>query len=304
MTKESYALFTGLFLLVLGSAIVGITLWLGHYGDHSDPYIVTTNGSVSGLVEESTVLYRGVNAGKVASISFDPMDAKTILVRINVKKGLPITHGTYARLRIQGLTGLAQIELGDSGDDPEPLRTSERHPARIAMHPSLVDKLSDTGGNILLRAEELIARFNALLDEPGRQRIQRILANLETATGKLAHLEEHMDNAFAVVPQLSASAQQTLKHTDELVLQVTRLARHGQSVFDDVGDLVSAGKSAGDRINQSTLPHLNELLEELRLTAAELKKLSGRIDRDPQILLYGPMPAEPGPGEPGFRGTH
>ncbi|MBS1214994.1 MAG: Mce family protein [Proteobacteria bacterium] len=297
-------MFTGLFLLVLGSAIVGITLWLGHYGDETDTYIVTTTGTVSGLVEESTVLYRGVNAGKVATISFDPDDVRTILVRINVKKGLPITRGTFARLRIQGLTGLAQIELGDNSESPEPLPTSDRRPARIAMRPSLVDKLSDAGGNIVILAEELIARFNALLDEPGRKRIQHILANLETASGKLDHLEQHMDDAFALVPELSASAKQTMKHTDELALQITKLARNGQSVVDGIGALVSTGKSAGERLNQSTLPHLNELLEELRLTAAELRKLSGQLSRDPQMLLYGPLPPEPGPGEPGFRGAH
>jgi phospholipid/cholesterol/gamma-HCH transport system substrate-binding protein len=280
---------------------VGITLWLGHYGDESDTYIVATDGSVSGLVEESTVLYRGVNAGKVATISFDPKDVRIILVRINVKKGLPITHGTYAKLRIQGLTGLAQIELGDSGENPEPLSTSDEHPARIAMRPSLVDKLSDAGGNILIRAEELIARLNKLLDERGQERLQRIMANLETATGKLAGLEERMDKAFAQVPALSATARQTLKHADELALQLKELARSGQSVFNDARDLVKQGKAASQRINQATLPRTNELLEELRLTSAALRNLTVQLDKDPQMLLYGPLQGEPGPGEPGFR---
>jgi phospholipid/cholesterol/gamma-HCH transport system substrate-binding protein len=234
MTRESYALYTGLFLLALIAAAVAITLWLGRYGDASETYVVTTNGSVSGLVEESTVLYRGVNAGKVVSIRFDPEDVRNILVKINVQKGLPITHGTYAKLRIQGLTGLAQIELGDSGEQPEPLETTPANPARITMRPSLVDKLSDSGGNILIRAEELIARLNAILNSDGQQRIQHILENLETSTGKLASLEDRLDTAFAQVPPLTGNAQQSLHHLEEMMRQIGQLLKEGHTLLNRV----------------------------------------------------------------------
>lgn len=302
MTKESYALYTGLFLLVLGAASIGITLWLGHYGEEHDTYIVTTEGSVSGLVEESTVLYRGVNAGKVETIRFDPADVRFILVRINVKKGLPITHGTYAKLRIQGLTGLAQIELGDNGEDPQPLATSTDKPARITMRASLVDKLSDSGGNILIRAEELIARLNTLLNEEGQQRVQRILVNVETATAKLSGLEDRIDQAFAQVPALSGDARSTLRQARELALQLGQLTSRGQAILDDAGKVLVEGRSAGLKLNRTTLPRAGETLEELKAVAEELKKLSRRLNSDPQALLYGNLPAEPAPGEPGYRG--
>lgn len=300
MTRESYALYTGLFLLVLLVASVAITLWLGHYGDVSDTYIVTTNGSVSGLVEESTVLYRGVNAGKVSSIRFDRDDVRNILVTINVKKGLPITHGTYAKLRIQGLTGLAQIELGDNGENPEPLKTSVSDPARISMRPSLVDKLSDSGGNILIRAEELIARLNAVLNGDGQQRIQHILANLDTSTGHLAQLENRMDQAFAQVPVLSGSVQQSLRHVNELTKQLSQLLNEGRGVLNETEDLLKEGRLAAQQINNSTIPKLDSALEALTRTAAELKQATKLLNDDPQILLYGRAQEPSGPGEPGF----
>ncbi|WP_158002543.1 MlaD family protein [Methyloterricola oryzae] len=279
---------------------MAITLWLGRYGDVSDTYVVTTNGSVSGLVEESTVLYRGVNAGKVVSILFDPEDVRNILVKINVKKGLPITHGTYAKLRIQGLTGLAQIELGDSGEQPQPLETNPSNPARITMRPSLVDKLSDSGGNILIRAEELIARLNAILNSDGQQRIQHILQNLETSTGKLASLEDRLDDAFAQVPPLTGSAQHSLHHLDDMAHQMSQLLKEGHSLLKDTGLLLQEGKSAAGQINHSTIPKLDATLESLTQTASEMRRVAKSLRDDPQALLHGNRHEQPGPGEPGF----
>lgn len=308
MSKESYALLTGLFVLVLGAALIAITIWLGHYGEERDTYIVATQGSVSGLNTESTVIYRGVDAGKVAAIGFDPKDPKTILVRIEVNKGMPITHGTYARLRVQGLTGLAQIELNDTGENPTPLITSKQHPARIPLLPSLVDKLSDAGGNILLHADELMASLTDMLNENNRGRIQRILANMETATGQLAGLEERMDEAYAAVREASedvqgasAKAVKTLSRIDETAGDLRKLTRQIQAFAENADTLTATGKIASEAVMKTTLPRLNALLEDLQLTTAQVKKVSGLLEQNPQALLYGPQAPEPGPGEPGYR---
>ncbi len=318
MGKESYALLTGLFVLVLGSALIGISIWLGHYGEERDVYVITTRNSVSGLIPESTVLYRGVQAGKVASISFDPQDPRTILVKIEVNKGLPITHGTYAKLRIQGLTGLAQIELADSGENPQPLATSRENPARMVLQPSLVDKLSDAGGNILLRTEELTRRLDDLLDQENRSRLRSILANLETASGGLAGLEQRMDKAFArvheaaekvkgageEVQEAGAKAQRTFARFDPVAEDMARLSGHIRTLAENANALVLSAKSTADATEKTTLPRLDAVLEELRLTTAQVRRLSDLLEKDPQALLYGKRPPQPGPGEPGYREPH
>lgn len=308
MTKESYALLTGLFVLVLGAALVGITIWLGHYGEERDTYIVATQGSVSGLNVESTVSYRGVDAGKVAAIDFDPRDPRTILVRIEVNTGMPITYGTYAKLRVQGLTGLAQVELNDTGENPAPLATSKEHPARIPLRPSLFDKLTDVGANILFHADELMARLGEMLNENNRGRIQRILADLETAAGHFAGLEDRMDKAYAAVQgasenvqTASAKAVKTLTHIDEVALDLRKLTRQIQDFTKNADALTLTGKNAGDTMIKTTLPRLNALLEDLQSTATQVKRLSDLLARNPQALLYGPRPSAPGPGEPGYQ---
>jgi phospholipid/cholesterol/gamma-HCH transport system substrate-binding protein len=308
MSKESYALLTGLFVLVLGAALVGISIWLGHYGEERDSYIVATQGSVSGLTAESTVIYRGVEAGKVAAIAFDPDDPRTILVRIEISKEMPITQGTYARLRVQGLTGLAQIELNDTGENPAPLPTDKEHPARIPLRPSLVDKLSDVGTNILVHAEELMVRLGDMLNEHNRERIRRILAETEKASGQLAGLGERMESAYAAVQGagedirgVSAKAVQTLSRIDEVAAELRTITGQIQSFTQNADALTTTGKRAADAVTKTTLPRLNTLLDELQSTTAQVKKLTGLLARNPQALLHGAQPSAPGPGEPGYQ---
>jgi phospholipid/cholesterol/gamma-HCH transport system substrate-binding protein len=315
MGKETYALLTGLFVLTLGSALVAASIWLGHYGEERDLYTVITQSSVSGLNPESTVLYRGVQVGKVSAIRFDPLNARNIQVQIEVNKGLPITHGTYAKLRVQGLTGLAQIELGDSGDNPQPLSTDKDNPAQIPLQPSLIDKLTDSGGNILLGSQELIAHINDMLDNENRQRIKAVLTNMETASGRLSGLEERMDKTFVHMDQAAAkvkgageevlaagaTARQTFSQFDSLAGDLDKLTSHIQTLAENANALVVSGKHSTDIMTQASLPRLNAVLEELQATSLQIRTLSGLLEKDPQMLLYGRQPPTPGPGEPGYQ---
>jgi phospholipid/cholesterol/gamma-HCH transport system substrate-binding protein len=315
MGKETYALYTGLFVLILGTALIGISVWLGHYGEERDIYIVSTQGAVSGLNAESTVLYRGVLAGKVASINFDPQDSRNILVKIEVKHGLPITHGTFARLRIQGLTGLAQVELNDGGKDQRPLATDKTHPATIPLQPSLVDKLSESGDKILERTEQLLGRLSDLLNEENRGHAKAILANIDTVTGKLPELEQRLgqtlgqahdaaaaiEDAATQFKEVGAKGKETLARFDSLPAELQKLSIKMQTLADNASALAQSGKTTADTTAKTTLPQLNGVMDELRATSAQIRKLSGLLEKDPQALLYGRNPSEPGPGEPGYQ---
>jgi phospholipid/cholesterol/gamma-HCH transport system substrate-binding protein len=50
----------------------------------------------------------------------------------------------------------------------------------------------------------------------------------------------------------------------------------------------------------TTLPGLNRLAEKLSRTAESLDHVLEAQSRDPQSLIFGTAPPEPGPGEPGF----
>jgi phospholipid/cholesterol/gamma-HCH transport system substrate-binding protein len=51
---------------------------------------------------------------------------------------------------------------------------------------------------------------------------------------------------------------------------------------------------------QTTLPRLNQLLDELGANSRQMARLLDQIEQSPNMLLFGRGAARPGPGEPGF----
>ena len=47
-------------------------------------------------------------------------------------------------------------------------------------------------------------------------------------------------------------------------------------------------------------PRINRATEESARTARQLGRVAGNISDNPQVLLFGPGRAPPGPGEPDF----
>lgn len=301
MVRETYALLTGLFVVVLGAALIAVALFLGDYGNERDVYIVSTQGAVSGLNPESMVIYRGVRAGKVVSIQFDPKDSRNILVRIELDKGLPITHGTYATLRVQPLTGLAQIELNDTGENPEPLRTSPERPALIPLRPSLLDQLTGTGTDLLTQAAQITNRLNTLLGDDNQIRLQHTLEALEIAARELVDLARRTGSMLERIPGIEENLHEALKAHSSMAHDVRETSRRIRELADDAGKLTSLGRTAGESLVGKRMAEWEAMLDDLRRTAASFRTLSKTLEEDPQTLLLGPRPGLPGPGEPGYQ---
>jgi phospholipid/cholesterol/gamma-HCH transport system substrate-binding protein len=303
MTKESYALLTGLFVLVLGAAMIGIAALLGNYGVERDIYTVVTTGSVSGLNAEAAVIYRGVPAGKVLGIDFDPKDVKNILVRVEINRGLPITQGTYATLRIQGLTGLAQVELDDKGDDPEPLATSQDHPARIPLRPSLIDRITASGEDLLPKLTQLADQLNSLVGEGNRNRVESILTSADVATKGLISLEKQATDTLSALPRLSQDTRQTVEKINQLTGEFQATSQRVRAAADATEAFAQSGRATAETmqsLSTQLLPRVDALAADLKRTTDHIRRLSFALERDPQALLFGPQSPPPGPGEAGY----
>jgi len=301
MGRNNRALVTGLFLVSLVTAATIIVYWIGNFQRERNIYVVSTRESVAGLNPESTVFYRGIAVGKVLNVKFDPNDSGVILVPIEVDKTIVLTRAVYATLRYKGVTGLTQIQLEDSGNIAEPLPPGKDPVNRIPLVPSLTDKLMNTGEDLLKKAELLMGRLSALLNEENQKNIGDILNNLKTLTDKLHTLQAGVDKALAEIPKLSNEAGQTLKHIDALTQDLKVLSKDVQALSKKANSLADTGKTAGDTLTQTTLPRINDLLTELQSTSRQVKRVAEMLENEPQSLLLGPERPAPGPGEPGYK---
>jgi phospholipid/cholesterol/gamma-HCH transport system substrate-binding protein len=300
MGRENHALTTGLFLIALVAASTAIIFWIGTMNEERNLYVVSTQASVSGLNPESTVFYRGIAVGKVLNVRFDPSDYSTILVPIEVDKNIVLSKGVYATLRLKGVTGLTQIQLEDSGTVSEPLPPGDKLESRIPLVPSMTDKLMDSGEELLHKADHLMQRLSALLNDENEKNIGGILSNLKSLTDKLSELQKSVDKALAGIPALTTDSRKTLSNIDALTHDLQNLTKEAQNLSVKAGSFVDSGKMSSDALEQSTLPKINKLLTELQSTTQQVKRVATMLENDPQELLFGPSQQDAGPGEPGY----
>ncbi len=306
-TKVNYTL-VGLFVVVLGSALIAGVLWIASGGSLQtkyDVYLAIEEESVAGLNVNAPVKYNGVDVGKVTSIVLDPTNPQRVRLLLAIERGTPIKQDTVAVLKIQGLTGIAYMELDGGAMSAPPLsaKEGETYP-EIKTKPSLSARFETILTNVLAKLDSTSNNVNAMLSDENRKAVSSALADIATLTHTLAQRKDSLDAAIA-------SAERTLENTARISARLEptldRIERGAESI-ERMGDNVavastSAGKtidSVGGELERFTgeaLPELQRLMSEMQVLAASLRRLSEQTERNPSSLIFGSSPVPPGPGE-------
>ena len=309
MENRAHALAAGLFTLLLGAALVLSLWWFSDGREATREYLLVSSGNVTGLNPQATVRYRGILAGQVADIRIDPQDPRNVLVEIELRADLPVTRGTRARLGYQGVTGLAFVQLTDSGRDPTPLEADGEGPPRLRLEPGLMDQITDTTLDALERFRTIADKIAPFFDDANLARLTATLARLESAAVGI-------DRTFADAPQTLAAIRAVLNPTNMERLAATldnleRASAESGPAITELRELMrrlqgmaervdAAATVAGDGLLDGTLPQLNVLLKELTVTTRRMGRLIEEVEAAPQLLVTGRSPRPPGPGETGF----
>jgi phospholipid/cholesterol/gamma-HCH transport system substrate-binding protein len=314
MENKSHALAAGAFVLLLLSLLVALAVWLTRDTRELRIYELSSKDSVTGLQPQASVRFKGVNVGKVTAIGFDPQATGHVLIRIAVDDLAPITSSTFATLGFQGVTGLAFVQLDDSGESSTRLTQDSGLPTRIPMRPGLLSKLSDQSSGVLLQLEESSRRLNQLLGADNQQNLMKAVASLGQAAASVGQLSS---DTSKVLPQLVQDANATLKIMQDTSIRVGASAdeaRASARAFktvtermndkDGTLDQLAAGavtlSQTGQTLNAATLPRVHRAIDDAARTARQLSQAAGALNDNPQSLLFGNAPIPPGPGEPGF----
>ena len=306
MENKAHALIAGLFIIVLLTAAVLVGIWLNRDRVEYVPYQIATKLSVPGLNPQAAVRYRGLDVGKVESISFDPLVTGQILVHISVAPGTPITQSTFATLGYQGVTGIAYVQLDDDGSKPVKLQSNEQQVARIEMRPSLFDQLQTRGLAILQQTEEVAKRINNMLDPANQKAILDAFDNVSKAATEIETIPRQLQPTLAKLPAVTAQAQQSLAALNALSKDASALASSLNGIATKMNapggtiavitDTAARLGSVAERIEHDTLPLAGDARSTIRSFNRTLDNLSER----PQSVLFGSPDMAPGPGEPGF----
>ncbi len=315
MENKSHAVGAGAFVLLVAALLVALAAWLTRDTGEHRLFEISSREGVTGLQRQAGVRYKGVTVGRVQSIALDRETPGNVMVRIAVDDSAPITRSTFATLGFQGVTGLAFIQLDDSGQSQEALVSTEDQLARIPMRPSLLSRLSDQGAGLLTQMEEVSVRVNQLLAPPNQRKLMETIGSLGQAATGINQLSQHVDQAN--LPALAHDATVTLK---SLRATSDRLGRSADSVgasadaFKDMSDrmnepggtldMIAQGTDAllvtGQTLNATLVPRLNRTVDDTARTVRHIGRAVESINDNPQSLILGNGVAVPGPGEPGF----
>ena len=220
-SKVNYVI-VGLFVLVLGAALVTVGLWLSATRGEKDyvTYVAYVSVSVSGLNTKAAVKYRGVNVGQVRDIALDRDNPERVRLLFDIERGTPIKKDTVAVLATQGITGLAYIDLtGGSRRSPslepspsEPLPEIKTGPSLLVRLDTAVSAALNTLSEVAIHLNDVASRVALLLSASNQQSIAQTLTNVERLTSdltvRLDGLGKNMDK-IGVILHDTASRRST-----------------------------------------------------------------------------------------------
>ena len=305
----------GAFVLVLGAALIAGVLWLasgGAWQQKYDLYLAVSDESVAGLSLSAPVKYNGVDVGKVREIRLDQDNPERVILLFAIERGTPIKEDTEAVLKIQGLTGIAYVELSGGARESPPLRASAQSPYPvIRTKPSLSARLENVLTTVLAKLDSTSASINALLGDENRAAFKSALADIAALSRTLAARKETLDAGIANAARTFENGARVTAQIGPVIERmgpvIERMGRSAEAVEKMGNEAALASASAGrtvdsvgadvKRFTAETLPELERLLGELSVLSASVRRLSEQTERDPRGLLFGRKAVPDGPGE-------
>ncbi len=307
MEPRVHYVIVGLFVMILGTITVGASLWLA-YGDisrESRTYRVYMNESVSGLFIDAPVKYRGVQVGNVKALSLVMDGPEQVQVTMEIDAAVKIKEDTVAKLDVQGVTGIASIELsGGSRDAPElTAKPGEPYPV-IRPGQSLFTRVDSAMSELVGNLNMVTHDLHEMLTPQARESVMNILKNADLLSAALAEqrqsLGDSMVNFSTFSHNLAGASERMpdlLARVDTAVSSIETLSKEMTAATRDARAKLNTGGDTLQTLGGSTLPEVDALVIELRQLTANFQRLSERLEEDPRAVLYGPQLDAPGPGE-------
>ncbi|MNX59059.1 mce related protein [compost metagenome] len=302
----------GIFTLVLLAAAALTAIWIGRDRTQLLPYEIISATAVTGLNPQSAVRYQGVPVGRVQSLALNPNKPGQVRIRIGVAPNTPITESTWAELGVQGVTGMANVDLRDDGTSLKRLVSSAEHPAAIPLRPGFLDRIEQRGDKLISNVEVATEQLRRVLSD---QNVQALTASLQNATDITQSLKEasrDLGPTFKKLGPLVESLGSTSRQADRAAREIADLAQQARQSLARLnapdGPLAVATRSLNDialaaaRLDGETLPAITSMATSVNAAARGAAVTLRRVDSTPQSFLFGPAPVAPGPGEPGFAG--
>jgi phospholipid/cholesterol/gamma-HCH transport system substrate-binding protein len=310
METRAHHVIIGAFAIGIFALAMAFVLWLSKSSidQQFSYYDIVFNEAVTGLSKGGTVQYNGIKVGEVTQLSLAKDDPRKVIARIRLDADVPVRQDTRAKLGLQGVTGVAFIQLSGGSPESPALKPTPQNPVPIIpSEESALSKLLASGSDIITSANDLLIRANEVLSRENVDRISKTLANLEgvtdtvnsqrgdlsvalkqlsSATGELQHTLVTLNSMATTTNDLMKNnARQVLESTNRALESIDRVANATNSLIGD-------NRAAISEFSEQGLRQLGPAIVELRETLRALKQVSDKLSDSNSLLLGRDQPKE------------
>jgi len=290
----------GLFVSIAIAAFVFFVIWLtGRTGtEEMARYTLLFGKDISGLSVGGPVKYMGMNIGSVVEMKLEQKNGIRIRVDIEILESTPVDHGTYASLALQGITGVAVVNLASDPGDHAPLEKleGEKYPI-IPVRITGFSALMASAPEIIGKLDSLLTQAGEILGEENQNAIAGTLENIENLTHSLA---EERETIAAIPGNLNLTVTEIRTTVLQLQDMITDLRPGINTTVDNIGQSSVNLASLTARVDQLLAQHERDmsrfmdeglgeapaLMNETRAALRDLEKLVMELQDDPSQIIY------------------
>lgn len=303
MENKARATVAGVFVVIMLSMLVGVILWFSDDKVVQVEYDIVTTNTVNGLSPQAIVQLRGIDVGRVSSVSFIPNVVGGVRIRMLINRDAPISKATYAVLSFRGVTGTVYVELLDDlqiseGDHKQLLYTDDTsEPPEIPLRTGTLESFAESAQKLLHQANGTLERLNAWLSVENEQVMFAAVADVRHAVNQITHLADTLDDKAG---RTLDQASRTLQNVDKMV---TGLSAAGGALTSMTEGAKSLG-AAVEHLGRVTLPYVDKAARGAEQTLRAGRDALQDLQAQPQSLIFGRGAGRAGPGEPGYESPY
>ena len=302
METRSNHVLVGAVVLILLAVLALFTVWLARLGGKTEKeYDIFFGQSVDGLVNGSQVSYSGVPSGTVKQIELWKPDPNLVRVRIAVKPETPILLGTTASAQCS-FTGTCTVQLDGARKNAPPIACAGDEPGpgcrygvpEIPPKPGGIGAILASAPRLLENVSALTERLTVLLGDKNQASIVGILNNTNRLSNALA---DRAPEIAATLAQTSVAIQQAGDASQKIgdlaattngllaedvkptIQNLNKAIASAQRSAEALSGTIEAAKPGLTTFSKQTIPEANQLVHDLRVSAAALSSVAEKVDQ-------------------------
>ncbi|MCB0345459.1 MAG: MCE family protein [Bdellovibrionales bacterium] len=318
MESEAKYAVVGLVVVLLTLAVIAAILWLSDDGlsKDADEYVVYfEKQSLSGLQVDGWVTMRGIKVGSVESVAISKDNIEQLEVILSLDATTPVKTDSKAVIRRNLLTGLAWVDLTESTQEAQLLKTIDRKsPLGLPIIPegqTELEAIADSIPRLIEEIGQVAQRANTFLSEDNRESVTNTLKNIEAFSNTLAKNDKAITELVSNLSEMSVelsklskswttvgnSAENDLnKVTAEVELTLKDLRDAINRVDDEVVVIAKALRNTAD-VFAAEATTISKSIDE---AARSIARVADQFE-DPKGAIFGPNRNTLGPGESRLR---